>query len=141
MKTLKSLAAALLIFLSVSAFANDDSKNQKLQMDYALKTYIDAISNGNIKGLPEVLDSDVKFTITRGEQIVSYSKSEMLSSLKTTQNIQQNCVTDYTIIDQNPAQAVVKVTMKYAEFSKVNFVTMTNTTRGWKITNVSSSFN
>ena len=54
MKTLKSITAALLIALSFSAFAADSPKNEKLEMNYALKTYIDAITLGKINALPEV---------------------------------------------------------------------------------------
>ncbi|WP_242689227.1 nuclear transport factor 2 family protein [Pedobacter sp. SYSU D00535] len=140
MKTLKTFAAALLMALSFSVFASDEPNNQKLSMDYAVKAYIDAVSHGKIKGLSEVLDNDVKFTVTRGENIINYSKSEMLNSMKGSQNLEQNCQTDYSVMELNGTQAVVKVTMKYEAFSKVNIVTLANTTKGWKITNVSSSF-
>ncbi|MBC7914797.1 MAG: nuclear transport factor 2 family protein [Pyrinomonadaceae bacterium] len=109
-------------------------------MDYALKTYIDAITAGKVKGFAEILDNDVKFTVTRGEKIINYSRTEMLNSLKLSQNITQNCVTEHTIVEQNPTQAIVKVSMKYDAFSRINYVTMAQTNKGWKITNVSSVF-
>ncbi|HEX8577881.1 MAG TPA: nuclear transport factor 2 family protein [Flavobacterium sp.] len=140
MKAIKTLLAAALMVFSLNSFANEEPQSQKLKMDYALKTYIDAISLGKIKGLSEILDNDVKFTVTRGEKIVNYSKSEMLNSLKGSENISQNCTTDYSIIEQSATQAIVKVIMKYDAFSKVNYVTMSQTNKGWKITNVSSVF-
>ncbi len=141
MKTLKTLTATLLIILSFSAFADDTSKNEKLDMNYALKTYVDAVAHGKIKGLEEVLDQNVKFTTTRGSQIINISKAQMLSSLKNTQNVEQNCTTDFSLIESNSTLTVVKVTMKYEGFSKVTYLSMANTTKGWKITNVSSSYN
>jgi hypothetical protein len=140
MKTLKSTLAVTLIIFSLTAFSNDDPKSQKLTMDYALKTYIDAISQGKVKGFAEILDSDVKFTVTRGETIVNYSRSEMLTEMKNSENVAQNCQTDYAIVEQNPSQAIVKVTLKYEAFSRINYVTMAQTNKGWKITNVSSVF-
>lgn len=109
-------------------------------MDYALKTYIDAIASGKVKGFAEILDNDVKFTVTRGEKIVNYSRSEMVASLKGSENISQNCVTEHAIVEQSATQAIVKVTMKYDAFSRINYVTMAQTNKGWKITNVSSVF-
>jgi len=141
MKTLKSLTAALLVVLSASAFATDNISNNKLQADYAVNTYINAVSNGNLEGLAEVLDNGVKFTSARGTEIISHNKSEVLNSLKANTNVKQNCETDYSMVEVNPSMAVVKVSMKYAEFTKISFVTMANTSGGWKITNVSSSFN
>jgi len=141
MKTLKSiLAACVLTLFAVASFAKDEPVSQKLSMDFALKTYIDAISSGKIKPFAEILDSDVKFTVTRGEKIINYSRSEMLSSMKASANIVQNCITDFSIVEQNPAQAIIKVTMKYDAFSRINYVTMAQTSKGWKITNVSSVF-
>lgn len=141
MKTLKSLATALLIILTVSAFATDETKNKKLLMENAVNSYIDALSYGKIKGLSSVIDQEAKFTISYGETIRTYGKSEMLESLRAQENIVQNCKSDYTMIESSPAQAIVKVVMKYDTFSKTHFLTLSNTSKGWKITNVSSSFN
>lgn len=140
MKTLKTLTATLLIILSFSAFADDTSNNEKLNMNYALKTYVDAVAHGKIKGLEDVLDQNVKFTTTRGSQIINISKAQMLSSLKNTQNVEQNCTTDFSLIESNPTLTIVKVIMKYEGFSKVTYLSMVNTTKGWKITNVSSFY-
>jgi hypothetical protein len=140
MKTLKTLSAALLILLSFTAFAADETGNEKLNMNYALTTYIDAVTHGNIKGLADVLDKDVKFTSTRGEQIINHNKAEVLSLLKHSENTEQNCSTVYNIIESNQTLSVVKIVMKYPEFSKVTYLNIANTAKGWKITNVSSSY-
>ncbi|MGV3686410.1 MAG: nuclear transport factor 2 family protein [Daejeonella sp.] len=140
MKTLKSIAAALLIAFSLSSFAADGTAKEKLEMNYALKTYIEAVTVGKITALPEVLDKNVKFTSTRGENIISHNRSEMLNVLKTTENVKQNCVTEFSVIESTPSASVVKVTMKYDNFSKVSYLNLANTTKGWKITSVSTSF-
>ncbi|MGX5690077.1 putative lumazine-binding protein [Arcticibacter tournemirensis] len=141
MKTLKNIAAALLFVLSVSAFAAEQTQSNKSQIDAAVTTYIDALNYGKIKGLSAVLDQDLKFTVSQGQTILNYNKTQMIESLKAQENIVQNCKTDYTMIESNPGQAIAKVTMKYDGFSKVNFVTLSNTSKGWKITNISSSYN
>ena len=141
MKTLKNLTAGLLAaaVLTSSVFATEPA-NQKHEMNYALTSYVDAMAHGKISGLSEVLDKDVKFTSTRGEQIVSFSKNEVLNSLKNAENVEQNCSTAYHVIESNPTLTVVKLVMKYDTFSKVTYLSMANTTKGWKITNVSSTF-
>ncbi len=141
MKTLKTLATLFLMALSFTSFASDEPGSQKLTIDYALKAYIDAFTAGKLKGFSEVLDNNARFTETRGEKILNYSRAEVMNSLRSNANIQQNCSTDFTIVDQNPSQATVKVTMKYEAFSKINLITLNNTGKGWKITNVSSSYN
>lgn len=126
--------------ITIGSYADELNTSNKLSIDYALKSYLDAVSEGKIKGFADVLDGDVKFTVTRGEKIVNYSKSEMLSSLKSSEGVKQNCTTEYAIVEQNSTQTIVRVTQKYDEFTRINFVTFNNTSKGWKITNVSSSF-
>lgn len=140
MKTLKTLTAALLITLSFSAFAVDGSKAEKLEMNYALKTYIEAVTQGKFGSLTDVLDQEIRFTTTRGEKIINHNKSQMLSGLKFSENVKQNCVTEFSIVESAPNLSVVKVTFKYANFSKVEYLNLANTTKGWKITSVSTSF-
>ncbi|WP_242689125.1 nuclear transport factor 2 family protein [Pedobacter sp. SYSU D00535] len=140
MKTLKTLTATFLIVLSITAFANDDTNNRKFKMDYALTTYIDAISHGKVQGVAEVLDTEVKFTLVQGQKILNYDRQEMLNFIKGLKNIQQNCKTNYQLVDVNATQAVVKISQQYDSFNKVSIVSMANTTKGWKITNVTSSF-
>ena len=140
MKTLKTLAAALLMFLSFSSFAADETKSEKLLMDYTVKIYIDAVSHGKMKGLSQVLDSDAKFTFTRNNEIYNYGKRDYLEFLKSTENIEQNCVTKSSIIDLNSTQSIVKVMMQYEGFTKIVHISLAKTSEGWKITNISNSF-
>lgn len=140
MKTLKSITAALLIVLSTSAFANDDTKLEKLNINYALKTYVNAVTHGKIEGLAEVMDKDVKFSTTRGQQIINHDKNQVLESMKSIQNVEQNCITEFSIVESTLTQSIVKVTMKYKEFSKISYLSMSNTGKGWKIVNVATSY-
>ncbi|WP_238387611.1 nuclear transport factor 2 family protein [Pararcticibacter amylolyticus] len=142
MKTLKTIILAFCIIFSFNSFANNDtSRDQKLSMNYAVQTYIDAMTQGKIKDLPEVLENDVKFTVTQGQNIVNFSKNQMLAALKGSENMQQNCKTNFTVVEQNDAQSIVKVSMIYDMFTRINYVTISNTDKGWKITNVSTVFN
>ncbi|MBC7914230.1 MAG: nuclear transport factor 2 family protein [Pyrinomonadaceae bacterium] len=140
MKTIKTFTAAVLLILSTGAFAADEANNQKLQMDYTIKTYIDAISNGKVKGISEVFDNEVRSTLTRGEKIINSGRADILGALKTNENMVQNCSTSYSIVEMNTSQSIVKVIMKYEGFSRVNYLTMSNTSKGWKITNIASTF-
>ena len=140
MKTLTTLTAAVLIFLSFSAFASKGLETERFKMDYTIQTYIDAICNGESTRFSDVIDNDARFVISRGNTIVNYTKSDMIGWMKFNKAVKQNCNTDFKLIEQTLDQAIVKVTMKYETFSRVNFVTVANTSNGWKITNVSSSF-
>lgn len=140
MKTLTTITAAVLIILSFGAFANDETSENRLKIDNTIKTYIDAMAHGKIEGLSKILDSEAKFTSNQTSRIVTHSRSEILSSVKSLKNVEQNCTTDYTILEHDAAQALIKVILKYDGFSKVSLINIANTAEGWKITNVSSSY-
>ncbi|WP_374164958.1 nuclear transport factor 2 family protein [Arcticibacter sp. MXS-1] len=141
MKMIKTITAALLIAVSASAFANDGISSAKYKMNIAVDNYIDAISRGNNKELSNLLDADAKYTLNHGNEVKNYSKSDLLKALKSSEGVVQNCATDHSVLEVGNSQAIVKVSMKYDDFTKVNYVTFTNTLKGWKITNISASYN
>ena len=142
MKKFNTIILAFCILCSFNTFAKTDgSKDQKLSMSYAVQTYIDAMTQGKIKDLNAILDNEVKFTVTQGQKIVNFNKNQMMNVLKGSEDMQQNCKTNFTVVEQNDVQSIVKVTMTYDMFTKVNYVTISNTNNGWKITNVSTMFN
>lgn len=141
MKTLQTLTAALLIVCSMSAFAAGGPNSKRFNMNYAVQTYINAMANGDTKELPALLDADVKFTCTRANTVMTQRKSDIIKSLKAMEDVKQNCETTYKVLEQNKAQALVKVDMKYADFTKVNYLMIENSSDGWKIKSVTSTFN
>lgn len=141
MKTLKLFLTALTLFtVFATAKANTPNKPVILSKDYAVTTYIDAMCHGKINGFNDVLDQNVKFSMVRGKQVISTDKTAMLDFLKANQNIDQDCTISTSVVDSNSAVTVVKVDMKYENFTRSNYVTIANTTDGWKITNVHSVF-
>lgn len=139
MKTLKSLTLGLaLLFTVVAAKAAD--KFEKFSKTYAVSSYVDAMVHGKLDGLSEVLDPTAKFSMLRGNDMISYNKTEMLSFMKTTKNVEQVCTIKTSEVDNNDDVTVVKVDMQYSGFTRSNYVTIANTGAGWKITNVYSVF-
>ena len=140
MKTLKTmmLGLALLITCSFAKAAQQDEAD--LTKDYAINTYVNAMTHGKLKEFSAVLDQDVKFSMLRGTTVLNFTRSEMLESLKASKDTEQACTTSTSTVESNDALAIVKVDMKFDGFTRSNFVTVTNTGKGWKITNVYSVF-
>lgn len=141
MKTLTTLTAALLTFFSFSAFASDDVNAEKTKIDQTVNSYIAAVAQGKIKPLQDLFEANTKFTYNLGDRVLTYGKAELLAHLKTnTENVEQNCRTDYSIVEYTPSQAIIKVNLLYDKFTKTDIINVAKTIKGWKITNVSSSF-
>ncbi|MBD1366999.1 nuclear transport factor 2 family protein [Mucilaginibacter sp. ZT4R22] len=141
MKNLKSIILGLALLVVCGAVkANPIPDNESLTATHAVNTYVDAITRGKLAGLNDVLDQTVKFSMLRGKKMLSFDKKQMMEFFKGDKNVEQTCTTSTDIVESNADIKVVKVDMKYDGFTRSNYVTVTNTGDGWKITNVYSVF-
>ena len=141
MKTIQILTIAFaMIFASVTSRAAELTPDQTAVVKNAVGQFLQAFCHGETKGFSAIVDEDAKFTSTRGEKVITFSKSEILESLSKLGKVQQNCQTDYAVVESVPHQLVVKVNMKYETFTKENYLTLMESEDGWKITQVASSF-
>ncbi|WDF54569.1 nuclear transport factor 2 family protein [Mucilaginibacter sp. KACC 22063] len=142
MKTLKSVVLGICLLLACSVVkANNIVKEDKTASPYfAINTYVDAVSLGKVEDLDLVVDKSAKFSMLRGKDILSYDKDQMLGFLKANKGIEQTCTVKTSVVSNNADVTVVKVDMQYADFLRSNYITVSNTGSGWKITDVYSVF-
>lgn len=139
MKALKSIMLGLAL-LVVCGIAKANTIDEKVTPNYAINTFVDAMTRGKLAGLDAVLDNSAEFNMMRGKKMLSFTKNEMLAFLKDNKNIEQSCTTSTSIVESNNKVAIVKVSMKYDGFVRDNYVTIANNGSSWKITNVYSVF-
>ncbi|RYG06379.1 MAG: hypothetical protein EOO07_29140 [Chitinophagaceae bacterium] len=137
MKTLKTIIPVIALIFAFNIVKADDGK---LTKNNAVNTYIEAVTNGKLEGLNEVLDNNTKFCVLQGKKVMNYGKTEMLEYLGGLKNIKQTCTTTTSLVEDNSEVTVLKVDMQYTNFVRSNYVTIANTGNGWKITNVCSVF-
>lgn len=140
MKTLKSLVLGVALLLACGAVKANTITEDKPNVNYAINTFVDAMTRGKISGLNDVLDKSAEFSMLRGKTMLSYNKKEMLDFFNSNKNIEQTCTTSTSIVESTANVTIVKVAMKYDDFVRNNYVTIANTSNGWKITNVYSVF-
>jgi hypothetical protein len=143
MKTLKTTIAALLIVMAFGAAkANTiyNNNDDRMSVNYAVNTYISAISRGHVKELNSLLDENLKYSIERGTKTLVFNKAEYLEAIKADQGVEQDCLVTSTVNETTPDVTIVKVDLKYASFTRTNYVTLTNSAKGWKVTNIYSTF-
>lgn len=130
-----------LVLVAGFGIAKADTPNdKKLTQNYAINTFIDAMTRGKLDGFNEVLDNTMKFSQLRGKTVLSFSKKEMLTFMETNKNVEQICTTSTSVVEQDSNVEVVKVNMNYGSFTRTNYVTLANTGNGWKIVDVYSLF-
>src|SRR3978361_1141887 len=109
MKTLKTILLGLALVVGFGTAKADTPNDKKLTQNYAINTYIDAMTRGKLDGLNEVLDNTMKFSTLRGKSVLSYTKKEMLDFLESNKNVEQTCTTSTSIVQRDTNIEVVKV--------------------------------
>ncbi len=143
MKTLKLFVPLLSLLI---AFTTANAKNIPdegiFTKAHAIDTYVDAMTRGRLDGFDQVIDSSAKFTMLRKDkQLISCNKTQMISFLSKIRNVEENCTTSTTVIENTADMIVAKIDMQFEGFTRSNYVSIANTGNGWKIINVYSVFN
>jgi hypothetical protein len=142
MKNLKTIIplVVMVIFFG-AAKANDIKRNDddRRSVNYVVNVYVDALSHGRINDLDKILDDSLKYTLVRENDPMILGKEDMLIFFKHVKGIEQNCLVTAVTKDKTPDVTIMKVYQKYPSFTWINYVTMVNSNRGWKITNIYST--
>jgi len=92
MKTLKSIMLGLALLLLCGA-AKANNIDDRLTPNYAINTFVDAMTRGKLAGLNDVLDKTVEFNMLRGKTVLSFSRAQMLDYFRSNKDIEQTCTT------------------------------------------------
>ena len=141
MKTLKKsiLTLSFLLVASILVKAELPKKAGKNANDVLIK-YIENTTTGHGYDFNELLADDFKQYIDCDKKKLNYDKKQFIKYLKSSRNIVFDCTTDYSVIEETEDFVIAKVDMQFATFTKTNYVTLSNTDEGWKITNISVQY-
>lgn len=128
----------MLSFLLVACIlvkAESPTKAGKNANDVLVK-YIQNTTTGQSYDFNELLADDFKQYLDCDKKKLNYDKKQFIKYLKSSQNIVFDCKTNYSVIEETEDFVIAKVDMQFATFTKTNYVTLSNTADGWKITNI-----
>jgi len=141
MKTLKSIMLGMaLLLVSVAVNANPKSHDKKPTKQEVIDTYLNAVVHGKLDGINNAIDDEAQFNMQRGNNVNTLNKQQILNSLKSSENIDQDCTCTKSVVQDSDDASVLKVEMKYADFTRTDVVTTQRGAGGWKITKVDTSF-
>jgi hypothetical protein len=141
MKIIKELIIGIVLILVVnSANASRSPRRINLSKFRAMNTYIDAIVHGKVHGVKDVIDEDARFKIHRGNKFNTVGRPQVVRSLRSAQNIEQNCRYSKSTVWEGSGISVQKVDMRYSDFTRTDMVTLERGDNEWKITKVEVSF-
>lgn len=140
MKTLKSIVVLLALVATFGPARAGEDSSTRYSMRNVVNLFIDAFAHGQFDEFDAILDRNSKLTIRKGDSVKSYTKTEILRMLAPFKNVDQNCVTTASMLEDLPGQVMVKVDMRYKNFSRINYISIAQGKNGWNITNISSMF-
>ena len=141
MKTLKKSILTLSFLFAACLFVNADvpTKAGKSAND-VLSKYIENTTTGQDHDFNELLGDDFKQYIDCDKKPLNYNKKQFMGYLKLSKDIKYNCTTEYSLVEETADIVIAKVDMKFPTFTKTNYVTLSNTKDGWKITSISVQY-
>lgn len=141
MKTIKFISVILSLLFLVGSVKADKPKNRAaFTMKFSIDAFIEADARGVCDGLTDIIAEKATFGIMSGDKIFAATKKQVINQMQSLRGVQQNCTTDYAILETREHYALIKVEMKYPAFTRVNYITMNECSDGWKIVNVTSIF-
>jgi hypothetical protein len=134
------MGLALLIVCGV-ANASTKAAHSNLTKEEVIDIYLNAVVHGKLTGIEGAIDNDVQFNMTRGENVNTLNKKQLLAALKANENIEQDCKCTSSIVQDDDGTVVRKVEMKYNDFTRTDVITAQRSGNNWKITKVDTSYN
>lgn len=141
MKSSIKLFFAAIILLSATAFAHAETRMlNKIATASTIDRYIDAITKGNTAHLTTLFSNDLNYQVNNKGKVIVHERERLIHYLEGQKDLKQNCSSSYTLIDQNDQSAIAKIEMKYEGFTKVDYVSLINDGKHWKINSVVTTY-
>ena len=140
MKTLQNIALALLLTLCAYGFTQASPKKPLKVMDQVITSYINCTTQGNMENINHIFTDNFRHIMNRNGNPFAINKKDMIAFLNVTKNVKQNCKTTYDIIEESKDCVIAKVNMQYADFTKVDLVTLCRGDAGWAVSQVVTTY-
>ncbi|MDO3625073.1 nuclear transport factor 2 family protein [Mucilaginibacter sp. BT774] len=140
MKTLKTVMMGLALFFVCTVSQATSIGHNNLSKSEVLDTYLNAVVHGKIAGIDDAIDNNATFYMKRGDDINTLTKAQIISTLKSSENIEQDCQCVKTVLQDDDDISKVKVEMKYKDFTRIDVITASRDGKTWQITSVETSY-
>ena len=132
------MGLALLLVGSISQAAPKSHGNST--KDEVLDTYLNAVMHGKLAGVNDAIDDDAQFNMKRGDRVNTLTKAQIIDALKSSENVDRDCQCAKTVLQDDDAKKVLKVDLKFSDYTRTDVITTERIGSGWKITKVETSF-
>jgi hypothetical protein len=137
----KIFMACLLGILSVTTKIYGSTPKTHPGLDNTIIKFMTGIATSDYKKLDEVLAENLFLKVPHLDKVMTYNKSTMLHDIKLRNGMQENFKTNYVVLEECDAFAIVQIDFNYGDSVMRNFIVLENNAeKEWKITQVYESF-
>ncbi len=141
MKTfITSIFAAFIIVSSFTVSKAEGRPSDIAEVNHTLEQYVATVSQGQADHLDRLFSDAFVLRVNGNAKPTAYNKAQVIDLLKGNKNIKQQCSTTYSIVDENNGCSIAKVEMKYQNFTKVDYVTITKDAAGYQVSQVVTTY-
>lgn len=138
-KTITLLMSAFLMVLSVQTMAAKKANPLKnFNATQILTSYVEAATQGKTELHKYLLASDFTYKNSKDEKI--YNKREYSEFTAASKGLKYDCNTTYEVTEQYGDVYRAKITMKFENFTRVDYVTLTQFKDSWRVSQVTTTY-
>ncbi|GHE28828.1 nuclear transport factor 2 family protein [Sphingobacterium griseoflavum] len=138
-KTLTTIAAAIIMISSFSSFAAEKTNPLKnVESSKVINTYLEATTLGSVEQNKFLFADDFQYSNSANND--TFNKREYTAFLKAHKGVNFDCKTNYEILDQSGKACMAKATMVFENFTRVDYITLSQDQDGWKVSKVVTTY-
>ncbi len=138
-KTLTTIAAAIIMISSFSSFAAEKNNPLKnVESAKIINTYLEATTLGSIELNKFLFADDFQYSNSANDD--TFNKREYTAFLKAHKGVNFDCKTSYEILDQSGKACMAKATMVFENFTRVDYIALSQDQDGWKVSKVVTTY-
>lgn len=138
---IKLILAVMIVVAASTSSAKANLKESITQAaTNALVRYVEAVVYGAAEKMGELFSDQFRQCTNVNGKVITHTKSQVINFIKKHKHIKQDCITNYTIIEQSATCSIAKVEMRYLEFTRVDYLTLGPEGKKWKVNQVVTTF-
>jgi len=138
-KTITLLMSAFLMIVSLQTMATNKANPLKnFNATQILTSYVESATQGKTELNKYLLASDFTYKNSKDEK--TYNKREYSDFTEASKGLKYDCTTTYEVTEQYGEVYRAKITMKFAQFTRVDYVTLTQAKDSWKVSQIITTY-
>ncbi|GGH18761.1 hypothetical protein FAZ19_11375 [Sphingobacterium alkalisoli] len=134
-----TIATTFLLISTFNSFAAEKANPLKnMNSKGIIAVYLDAAALGNTQYNEHLFAKDVECYNTVNDS--KHNKKDYTKFLKENKGLQYDCKTTYQILDESGNSCIAKATMEFADFTRVDHITLCQTKDGWQVSKVVTTY-